>query len=376
MKLKRRQFLTFGSSFLTTALLGAGLGDRTLSHASTAPAVAKNLAETLAPKPFRIAVISDLNESQGSVGYGEAVERVISQIPTWQPDLVLCSGDMVAGQDRNLTDDEIQAMWNTFDRTIAAPLRRLNIPYGFAIGNHDASRAQFGTELIYERQRTFAAAYWDDPAHHPGLSFVDRHKFPFYYTFQQNQVFFLVWDASVGAPIPAEDRAWIDRSLSSPVAQNAAMRIVVGHMPLYAVAQGRDRIGDVLGDAAALHAMLERHRVHTYISGHHHAYFPGRLGNLEMLHAGALGFAPRRLLDSQLPPHKTATLLDFDLNTQDSTYTTYELPSLLQIDQVVLPRTILSQQGLVIRRDLTWADLTPAERQACQERLPSYLCHT
>jgi len=48
--------------------------------------------------------------------------------------------------------------------------------------------------------------------------------------------------------------------------------------------------------------LLERYHVH--ISGHHHAYFPGHRGQLELLHTGALGSGPRPLLNSNLAPQK------------------------------------------------------------------------
>lgn len=376
MNLKRRQFLQLGAGSLIGGTLV--LASRTLGQDALAQRRSYESAPAASPPPadLRIAVISDLNEAYGSTHYSEDVKRAIALLPQWNPDLVLCSGDMVAGQDRSLNRSQIQAMWNGFDRDVAQPLRQANLPFGFTLGNHDASRAQRGSDFVYAQERDLASAYWNDPAHDPGLNFVDRYKFPFYYSFQQNQVFFLVWDASSGLRMSAEDMAWIERSLGSTTAQQAPMRVVIGHLPLYAVAVGRDRVGEVLDNAANLHALLERYNVHTYISGHHHAYFPGHLGNLEMLHTGALGAGSRRLLVGELPPHKTLTLVDIDLTANRTLYTTFELPSLRQIDQAVLPRFIPSHNGTVIRRDLAWDDLTPAQHAACLERLSPNLCHT
>jgi len=376
MNLKRRQFLQLGAG----GLIGGTLAMASCTPSQDAMAQRRSYETNTPPSPpqadLRIAVFSDLNEAYGSTHYSNEVKQAIALLPQWNPDLVLCSGDMVAGQDRSLTRAQVQAMWDAFDRDIGQPLRQANLPYGFTLGNHDASRAQRGTDFIYTQERELASAYWNDPAHDPGLDFVDRYKFPYYYTFQQNRVFFLVWDASSGLRMPAEELAWIERSLSSPTAQQAAMRMVIGHLPLYAVAVGRDRVGEVLDTAASLHELLERHRVHTYISGHHHAYFPGHLGNLEMLHTGAMGSGPRRLLAGNLPPHKTLTLVDVDLTANRTLYTTYELPSLLQIDQAVLPRFISSHNGTVIRRDVAWNDLSSAEQAACLERISASLCHT
>lgn len=386
MSLNRRQFLKLG----TGVSVGSGLGLAIAHHSSRSRAAepAKHLTLAQARQfsgktpdnpprgALRIAVISDLSDAQGATDYREEVRQAIGLIPFWEPDLVLCSGDMVAGQDRSISRDRLREMWETFDRDVAEPLRAARLPYAFALGDNDASRARLGDELVYQQQRDIASAYWNMPVHDPGLTFVDRYKFPFYYTFRRRRAFFLVWDATSSSQMEPEDYAWIERSLGSTIAQSAAMRIVVGHFPLYAVSQGRDRVGDVIANAADYQALLERYHVHTYISGHHRAYFPGRLGNLEMLQAGALGIGSRPLLVGNLPPHKTLTLLDIDFLPARTTYTTFELPSLLQIDQAALPRSIPSQRGMVIRRDLTWDDLTPAEREACAERLPQNFCHT
>ncbi|MBD1909671.1 metallophosphoesterase [Leptolyngbya sp. FACHB-16] len=379
MNLNRRQFLQLGAG----GLLGSALAitaSRTLGQQNRF-AQSRSYENRTPPSPspqttLRIAVISDLNEAYGATQYSDEVKQAIARLPQWNPDLVLCSGDMVAGQNRSLSRAQIQAMWAAFDRDITQPLRQARLPFGFTLGNHDASRATRGTTFSFAEERNLAAAYWNDPAHDPGLNFVDRYKFPFYYTFQHNRVFFLVWDASSGSRMPADDIAWVERSLGSAAAQQADMRIVIGHLPLYGVAVGRDRPGEVLDDAASLHALLERYSVHTYISGHQHAYFPGHLGNLEMLHTGAMGAGPRQLIVGNLPPRKTLTLVDVNWASQDTTYTTFELPSLRQIDQAMLPRVIPSHNGSVIRRDLDWEQLTTTEQASCRVHLPSSLCHT
>jgi hypothetical protein len=67
-------------------------------------------------------VISDLNGAYGSTDYDPEVDQAIALMPFWNPDLVLCSGDMIAGQRTSLTRVQIQAMWAAFDRHVAAPL--------------------------------------------------------------------------------------------------------------------------------------------------------------------------------------------------------------------------------------------------------------
>lgn len=316
----------------------------------------------------RLVVISDINGPYGATTYDAEVHRAIALIPAWKPDLVISGGDMIAGQDRTLTPAKIEAMWAGFDEAIAAPLRRAGLPFGFTIGNHDASRAVGARGWLYAQERDMAAAYWNNPAHDPGLSFLDRAKFPFYYTFRQGEVFFLVWDASSGLAMPADDRAWVEASLASEAAQSARLRLVIGHLPLYAVAVNRDKVGEVMDDADQWRSLLERYRVHTYISGHHHAYYPGHRGRLDMLHAGAMGSGPRQLLVGGAPPRKTVTLVDIAIDTATTVYTTFDMQAMTLVDQHTLPRLIVGHNGMVLRRDVEWADLTPQEQALCRDR--------
>jgi len=223
----------------------------------------------------RIVVISDLNSQYGSTTYEKEVDQAIAFIPDWQPDLVLCSGDMVAGQKNSLSSDQISAMWKGFDQHIAAPLRQAKIPLGFTIGNHDGSGAISQGKMRFQKDRDLAASYWNNPRHNPGLTFVDKANFPFYYSFSQNNIFYLVWDASTDR-LSEEQLIWVEKSLASNPAQSAKMRIAIGHLPLYAVAIGRNTAGNTLANPDKLRTLLEKYQVHTYISGHHHAYFPGK----------------------------------------------------------------------------------------------------
>ena len=144
----------------------------------------------------RLVVFSDLNSAYGPTDYDPEGDQAIDLIPFWQPDLVGCGCDMVAGQRASLTRGQIQAMWAAFDDHVAAPLRQAQIPFGVTVGNHDASSAWRDNRFIFQRERDLAAAYWQDSAHDPGVDFVDRDDFPFYYSFQQGDVFVVVWDGT------------------------------------------------------------------------------------------------------------------------------------------------------------------------------------
>ena len=376
MAIKRRQLLILGG-----LVLGGGVGGAAFSGilsrkpeaiAPTDPkaTIASNAKPTksvstvkrsLNPAPkglfaptrgdVRIILISDLNSAYGSTNYIDQVKQAIAFVPDWEPDLVLCGGDMVAGQDNTLKPSEIEAMWQGFDKHIAAPIRKAKLPFGFTIGNHDASGSSFGGKSNFENDRKAVIKYWSDPKHDTNLNFVDRAGFPFYYTFEQNDIFFLTWDAST-AEIPSEQLKWAEKSLSSELAQKAKLRIAIGHLPLYAVAKGRATAGNYLEDADRLRALFEKYNVHTYISGHNHAYYPAHKGKLELLNAGVLGDGPRRLLTGDITPNRTVSVIDIKLETAETIYTTYDMNTLKVVEQSTLPRYIDAPNGRITRRDI------------------------
>ncbi len=380
MGLNRRQFLFFGSAALglgSSAVAQTFRPSRNTTVANTPLGVDEILPTTLAqvstyPAPpgvygpqrgdVRLVIISDLNSRYGSTHYRAEVVEAIGMIPAWEPDLVICGGDMVAGQSLNLNRQQIQAMWGAFDQKVFRPIRQAGLPFALTLGNHDASSIQdFNGRFVYAQDREVANAFWNTPQRQLGIRFVDRAQFPFYYSFEQNQIFYLVWDAS-SAKVPAEQLAWAARSLGSKRAQSAKLRMVLGHLPFYAVAQGRDRFGEILERADQLRSLLEQYRVHTYISGHHHVYFPGHVGQLELLHAGALGSGPRSWLGTTAAAIQTLTVVDINLATQSTTYTTYNMGTLQVVKEHQLPRVIVGPNGRVVRRDIAWANLTPNER--------------
>ena len=317
---------------------------------------------------IRLAVISDLNSAYGSTDYREEVATGINLLPDWQPDLVICGGDMVAGQSLNLTASEIDAMWAAFDEKILSPIRASQLPFALTVGNHDASSYQNNGEFVYVLDRQATEKYWNGHQQDTDLAFVEADGFPFYYSFKQDDIFYLIWDAS-SANVPPEQIAWADRALASPEAQSARLRMVMGHLPLYAVSQRRDRPGEYLNGADELKALLEKHNIHTYISGHHHAYFPGKSGELNMLHLGALGSGPKSLLTTNAAPFQTLTIMDIFLDTADTVYTTYNMNNLEVVNPQTLPRLIVGPNGRELRQDVAIAELTPAER--AQPYVPS-----
>ena len=300
-------------------------------------------------KDFRIVVISDLNSQYGATDYEPEVDEAIALIPRWQPDLVLGGGDAIAGQKASLTKSQIEAMWSAFDKHIAQPLREYEVPYGFTVGNHDGSGAVKEGRLIFKQERDLARAYWQEQS--LGLNFSDRANFPFYYTFEQDNIFFLVWDASTHI-ISQQQLAWVKQALQSPAAQQASAKIVVGHLPLYPVAKAKNKPGEYLANGSKLRSLLARNKVFMYISGHHHAYYPGKMSGLELLHAGALGQGARELMNSNLLLGQTVTVIDLELETSQIAYTTYSAKTWNAISLEQLPTSIPSIDGDILRHDL------------------------
>ena len=299
---------------------------------------------------FRIVVISDLNSQYGSTEYEPEVKKAIALMSQWQPDLVLCGGDMIAGQKASLTKLEIEAMWQGFDRYVAAPLRQQQIPFGFTIGNHDGSGAVKDNKPIFQGERDLAKAYWNKHQNQLGLDFVDSDNFPFYYSFRQDDLFFLVWDASTDK-FSDQQLAWVKQALNSDLAQEAKTRIAIGHLPLYPVATAKNKPGEYLAQGEQMRSLLEQNQVQVYISGHHHVYYPGKKGNLELLHAGALGQGARQLINSDLLPYQTITLIDLETATPELTYTTYNAKTWELITLEQLPPFITGEHGTILRSD-------------------------
>lgn len=399
MPLNRRRFVALSGLTIGTAALGAAcqksvaqsnpqsnsqqspLAERSrrsldFSKSSHTPPAGTTIgpAGLFAPNrgDIRFAIISDFNSDYGSVSYLPEVGKGIGMLPDWQPDMVICGGDMVAGQSLDLSESQIEAMWASFDEKILAPIRIAGLPFALTLGNHDASSYQEngpnGKEFVYVLDRQESAKYWEGHQSDTALSFVEASGFPFYYSFTQNDIFFLTWDAS-SANIPPEQVAWADRALASPEAKNAKLRIVLGHLPMYAVSQRRDRPGEYLNQADELRQLLERHNVHTYISGHHHAYFPGKVGNLNTLNLGALGSGPKSLLTTTTAPFQTLTIMDLFLETSTTVYTTYKMNTLEVVDARSLPRQIVGPNGRELRQDVALTDLTPTEQ--AQSYIPS-----
>ncbi|MEL6471457.1 MAG: metallophosphoesterase, partial [Cyanobacteria bacterium J06623_4] len=143
---------------------------------------------------IRFVVISDLNSAYGSTDYRREVIEGVTLLPDWQPDMVICAGDMVAGQSINLSVAEIEAMWTAFDEKVLSHIRAAGLPFALTVGNHDASSYQNENgEFLYILDRQATTKFWEGHQTDTDLTFIEASGFPYYYSFKQNNIFFLTW---------------------------------------------------------------------------------------------------------------------------------------------------------------------------------------
>ena len=289
----------------------------------------------------RVGLISDLNSSYGSTRYIPAVDQGLDQLIGLQPDLVVCAGDMVAGQMRGLSGQQLDAMWRGFETSVLQRFQAADIPLLPAIGNHDGAPG-------FPADRAAVGRFWTPLRSRMGLAFVDASQFPFRYSVLQDGIFWLVWDAS-SARVPEDQLVWAQQQLASPQAQKARARFVVGHLPLAGVGLGKDRPGEVLAQGAALQALMDAAGVQAYISGHHHAWFSSRRGQLDLIQLGALGSGPRPLLDGEAPAQQTFTLLEIDGGRGTLRETTYAVSTGRPLSWSTLPLRLNTRAGLLQR---------------------------
>lgn len=123
----RRQFLRWA---LCLSLLPNGL-----YGAAAAPPTSRGRGQ------IRIVVLSDFNESYGSVRYSTHFDAAVVRAIEMLPDLVISTGDTIAGQclAPPLARSEVGAMWRSFHDRVSRPLAEAGLAFAVTPGNHDAS---------------------------------------------------------------------------------------------------------------------------------------------------------------------------------------------------------------------------------------------
>src|SRR5690606_29751583 len=121
---------------------------------------------------------------------------------------------------------------------------------------------------------------------------------------------FISWDAS-SATIQPEVLDWMRGQLRSEEAKSARLRILLGHLPLYAIVADKNKAGEVIADADRTLEFFREHRIDVYISGHQHAYFPHIKAACSCSTPAALAVARVRYWDTMKRRRKPMRLLRY-----------------------------------------------------------------
>ncbi len=311
-------------------------------------------SEAQAVENLKLGLISDLNGSYGSTSYGSAVKRGVTLLLQQQPDLVLCAGDMVAGQKRALTNSQLKAMWAGFEQSVQTPLQQAGIPLLAAIGNHDGSSQKQQGHWIYGRERQQAALFWAKQRKGLQSGFIETDRFPFQYVWRRPGLFVVVFDAS-SASVDSLQRQWIETALNSPHRKPDDLCLVMGHLPLTAFSEGRARAGECIADPERLAGLLRRARVDLVISGHHHAWYPSESLGMRLLSLGAMGSGPRRIIGSSVIAPPSLTILEWSRSSHLVMETTFDLNTLQPMASARLPERVhASGFAAANRRPTQW----------------------
>jgi 3',5'-cyclic AMP phosphodiesterase CpdA len=296
------------------------------------------LVAPLAAEPLRVMVISDLNGSYGSTTYAPRIDRAIDRIIELRPDLVISTGDMVAGQRRpHLSRKQVRAMWSSFHRVISDRLAAAGIPFAVTPGNHDAS-AYHG----FEQERKIYRDEW--LPRKPDLDYLDDVDYPFFYAFEMNGVRFVSLDATVLGPLRGDQLQRLQK-----VATGAETVVTFSHLPLWPFAINRER--EIIGDHA-LESLYQRTGVDMHLSGHHHAYYPGEKDNILYVSQACLGGGSRKLIGDRHRSAHSFTVVDIDDSGHISLYALKEPDYRNRVDLETLPERIVTPQATLRRMDL------------------------
>jgi 3',5'-cyclic AMP phosphodiesterase CpdA len=256
MKLKRRQFLFFGS----LSAIGVGfLGFLSRHAGKNAYIAAAKTAVAATPKNnnllLRFVSVADTGTGeQGQYAVARAMTRHHSQNPY---DLVVLAGDNI------YTNGEMEKISAVFERPYA-PLLKQGVKFQAALGNHDIRTANGDLQLKYV-----------------GFNMKGR-----YYTFRRDNVQFFALDTNDNA-VWENQLKWLEEELSL---SQAPWKVVFGHHPVYA--------SGVYGSNPAFiktfTPLFQKYGVQLYINGHEHHYERTRSlnGTTYLICGGGAGTRP------------------------------------------------------------------------------------
>jgi hypothetical protein len=272
----------------------------------------------------------------------------VSRIVELEPDLAICTGGMVAGQQRptRLTLRDLNLMWSTFNKTVTKPLAKAGIPLAIAPGSRDVSPAE-----AFEAEREAFDRQWR--TRRPDLEYVDRGDYPFRYAFSAGPALFLVIESTVPGPMAPATIDWVQKILDDHGASHPHS-VLVTHLGQWPVAQGLEI--DVSSDRE-LESVLRFHRVSAVLNGHNRAFYPGVVDGVLHISQGSLGGGSHRLIGSDAATPHSFTLLE--ISRDRLSYRAYAAPVFttpVEVEQ--LPEKIRSPEATLIRADLAQEQLS------------------
>lgn len=307
-------------------------------HLVTALLLLLLLVSTAAAAPLRVVVISDLNGSYGSTSYAPRIDRAIDRVIELRPDLVISTGDMVAGQRRpHLTRKQVRAMWSAFHRVVSDRLAAAGIPFAVTPGNHDASA--YGG---FQHERDIYREQW--LPRKPKLDFVDDADYPFFYAFDMGGVRFVSLDATTLGPLSGDQMSRLEG-----LARGKKALVTYSHLPLWPFARNRER--EVIGDTR-LESIYRKTGVDLHLSGHHHAFYPGEKNGILYVSQACLGGGPRKLIGDARRSHHSFTVVDIDEEGEISLHALVEPDYRSRIPLSTLPERIVTPMATLRRMDL------------------------
>ncbi|MFW5968185.1 MAG: metallophosphoesterase family protein [Persicimonas sp.] len=289
-------------------------------------------------RTWEVAVVSDLNGSYGSTDYDRETRAAVDWLTNEvEPDAVVSTGDMVAGQKAGL---DYEAMWHAFHEEVTDPLAAAGIPLAVTPGNHDAAP---GSDYVDER-----VTYVDQwTQQRPDLDYVDDTFYPLHYAFELGPVLFVSLDATTVGPLDDEQLAWLDEVLTEHA--DSPFKVVFGHVPLYPFTE--EKVSEVLGDKD-LEQLLGEHDVDMMLSGHHHAYYPGKRDDLRLVGMSCLGSGSRTLVGDDGVSEKSVALLRFDTDGTEISVDAFDPTDRDRIERDSLPPHLNSGTQRIWRDDV------------------------
>lgn len=284
---------------------------------------------------LKIAVISDLNSSYGSTDYHPAVRKTIEQILLEKPDLVISTGDMIAGQKAGLN---YLAMWESFHKKVTRPLVLNGIPFAVTPGNHDGSGA-----LKFKLEREIYRNQWKE--YKPAVDFIHSENFPDYYAFVLDNVLFVSIDATLAGSLSKRQMSWLEKVLTEKV--NYRHKIVFGHLPIFATVA--KKATETL-NTNQLETLFKKTKVTAYLSGHHHAYYPGKKDGIYHVSQACLGSGPRTLIGMSKRSPRSYTMIDLKDKIHVEAYNAEN--NFKKIEKKTLPQMIEYNNSTLSRDDL------------------------